>query len=43
MVEALALIGVREILIEFLQSSGETTGPVERLGEDAIVTPPPTP
>lgn len=36
-VDALALIGAHEVLIEFLQSSRESTDAVERLGEDAIV------
>jgi HEAT repeat protein len=36
-VKALALIGARDVLIEFLESSREITDPVERLGEDAII------
>ena len=36
-VEALALIGAHDVLIEFLESSCDIADPVERLGEDAIV------
>jgi hypothetical protein len=36
-VEALALIGAHDVLIEFLESQHEAADPVERLGDDAIV------
>jgi hypothetical protein len=36
-VEALALTGAHDVLIEFLESPREVADPVERLGEDAIV------
>jgi hypothetical protein len=36
-VEALALIGAHDVLIEFLESPYEAADPVERLGDDAIV------
>jgi hypothetical protein len=36
-VEALALLGAQDALIEFLESSPDIADPVERLGEDAVV------
>jgi hypothetical protein len=36
-VEALALIGAHDVLIEFLASSRDIADPVERLGDDALI------
>jgi HEAT repeat protein len=36
-VEALALLGAHDVLIEFLALSPEITDPIERVGEDAVV------
>ena len=36
-VEALAALGARDVLIEFLESSPDIADPVERLGEDAVM------